>query len=141
MASPLDNITQSPKFKSFMKKLALLGAVLTLVGLLMKLRGMSGGTLLITGMGMLAVVSYFLGWLIPCPTFLGMPIWRFAMLLTGFSLAVAILGVLFKMMHWPGNMKLLIAGLGGMVCSAVAWLWYLLYHRKHSDSNSELFED
>ena len=144
MASPIDNITQSPKFKSFMKKLVVLGAVLTLVGLIMKLRGMSGGaTLLIIGMGMLAVVALFLGWLIPCPSISGMTIWKFAMFITGYSLSAAIIGALFKMMHWPGNINLLIVGIGGLACSAIAWLWYLLYHRKHPDSDNEkeIFED
>ena len=142
MASLLDNITRSPKFKLFMKKLALVYAVLTLVGLLMKLRGMSGGnTLLIIGMSTLAFVAFFLGGLFPCPysieddNYVGgmQPIWKFAMTLTGWSLAVGLMGLLFTMMHWPGGMRMLIAGGGALAGGCIAWLFYFNLKKKSNN--------
>ena len=119
MASPLDQITGSPQFRPFMKRLALMAVVLTLVAVVLKLCGVQvGNTLLIVGMGSLSIVVLFLGWLFPCPDKI------LAMTLTGFSLAVAIIGLLFRMMHWPGGFTMLIAGIVGLAISAIAWLLY-----------------
>ncbi len=121
----MDHITQSPQFKPFIKRLALMAAVLTLVALVLKLRGMQiGNTLLIVGMATLSIFAFFLGWLFPCPDERGSRLWKLSMLLTGFSLAVVIIGILFRIMHWPGGITMLIAGLGGLAVSAVAWFLY-----------------
>ena len=118
-----------------MKKLALMAAVLTLVALVLKLRGLQqGNTLLIVGMGTLSIVALFLGRLFPCPDERGHGLWKFAMLLTGFSLAVAIMGLLFKIMHWPGGGTNLIVGIVGLSISAIAWF---LYFR----SRKNIYED
>ena len=125
MASPLDQITSLPQFKPFMKKLALMAVVLTLVALVLKLRGLQqGNTLLIIGMGTLSIVALFLGWLFPCPDERGGGLWKFAMTLTGISLTVVIIGLLFRLMHWPGGITMLIAGAVAFVVSAIAWLLY-----------------
>ena len=125
MASPLDQITSSPQFKPFMKKLALMAVALTLVALVLKLRGLQqGNTLLIIGMGTLSIVALFLGRLFPCPDERGRGLWKFAMLLTGISLAVAIMGLLFKIMHWPGGIDNLIVGIVGLTISAIGWFLY-----------------
>ena len=135
MASPLDQITGSPQFRPFMKRLALMAAVLTLVAVVLKLCGVQvGNTLLIVGMGSLSIVVLFLGWLFPCPDKRGSGLWILAMTLTGFSLAVAIIGLLFRMMHWPGGFTMLIAGIVGLAISAIAWLLYF-----HSRKN--IYED
>jgi len=111
MASPLGQISSSPQFKPFMKNLALMAVVLTLVALVLKLRGVQvGDTLLIVGMGTLSIVALFLGWLFPCPDERGGGLWKFAMTLTGISLTVVIIGLLFRLMHWPGGITMLIAG-------------------------------
>ena len=125
MASPLGQITRSPQFKPFMKNLALMAVVLTLVAFVLRLRGVQvGDTLLIVGMGTLSIVALFLGWLFPCPDERGSGLWKFAMTLTGFSLTVVIIGLLFRLMHWPGGFTMLIAGAVAFVVSAIAWLLY-----------------
>ena len=138
MASPLDQITGSPQFKPFMKKLALMAAVLTLVALVLKLRGLQqGNTLLIVGMGTLSIVALFLGRLFPCPDERGHGLWKFAMLLTGFSLAVAIMGLLFKIMHWPGGNTNLIVGIVGLSISAIAWFLYFRNRKNIYEDNKK----
>ena len=128
----MDQITQSPQFKPFMKKLAIMAAVLTLVALVLKLRGVHvGDTLLIVGMGTLSIVMFMLGWLFPCPAETGRPIWNFAMRLTGFSLSADIIGVLFLIMHWPGGKTIFMAGIVCLVISGLAWLWYFVHRRNY----------
>ena len=135
MASPLDQITDSPQFKPFVMKLALMAVVLTLVAVVLKLRGVQqGNTLLIVGMGTLSIVAFFLGWLFPCPDERGGRLWRFALILTGFSLAVVIIGLLFRLMQWPGGHAMLIAGVGSLAICAVAWLLYFINRRNYYEN-------
>ena len=128
-----------------MKKLALFSAVITVTGLVLKLCEVQvGETLLITGMSSLALVSFMLGWIFPCPYSVedegyvgGMcPIWNFAMMMTGFSLAVGLEGLLFRLLHWPGGVKMLLLGGGSLVVCGIAWL-YFLYFKKKSNKQSK----
>lgn len=138
--SQMDKLSNSPEFKSFMKKLALVAVGVAVVGFAMKLYGsIKGETLLITGMGTLSIVSFFLERIFPCPFHVGEAIWNFAMKLTGYSLAVTIMGVLFTIMHWSGSNTMLIIGLLCLLICAVAWLFYLQYYRKNRDI--QIFEE
>ena len=140
MGKWLDEIANAPGFKPFMKKLSLFAVVVTLAGVVLKLSGVHAGeTLLITGMGTLSVLAFFLGWTFPGTYRIGAPLWKFAMTLTGYSLAATLIGLLFVIMHWPGGDKLLILGVGCMAICAIAWLVYLWYYRKHKDI--QIFEE
>ena len=55
------------------------------------------------------------------------------MTLTGFALAVTIMGLLFVIMHWPGGDKMLVIGVGTLVICAISWLFFLRYYRKNRD--------
>ena len=100
----MNPITDSPKFRPFMLKVAIMGGVLLLVALVLKLAGVHYNDALLTvGFGTLAVVAFFLGQMFPGTYRVGAPLWKFAMTLTGYSLAAALIGVLFIIMHWPGG--------------------------------------
>lgn len=132
--SPIDKISNSPQFKSFMNKLATFGVLLTVVGSVMKLSGVQTGvTLLIAGAGILSIVSIFLGRIFPCPFHVGKTLWKFSMTLTGFALAVTIIGLLFLLMHWPGGNRMLMIGIGTLVICALSWLFFLRHYRKNRD--------
>ena len=132
--SPIDKISNSPQFKSFMNKLATFGVLLTVAGSVMKLSGVQTGvTLLIAGAGTLSVVSIFLGRIFPCPFHVGEALWKFSMTLTGYASAVVIMGLLFVVMHWPGGIRMLMIGIGTLVICAISWLFFLRYYRKNRD--------
>ena len=132
--SAMDKVYNSPQFKAFMKKLALMAGLVIMVGLLMKLFHMEGASPLLTaGCGTLAIVTFFLGRLFPCPYQNGRPIWTFAMTITGYALSVVILGLLFMMMHWPGGRQMMAIGAGALAICAIAWLFYLRKYKNHSD--------
>ena len=117
-----------------MKTLAVVGGVLFVAGIVMKLSGVQKGeTLLITGAGTLFIVSFFLGRLFPCPFHVGEMLWRLSMTLTGFALAVTIMGLLFVIMHWPGGNKMLMIGIGTLVICAISWMFFLRHYRKYQD--------
>jgi hypothetical protein len=140
MGKWLDQIANAPGFKPFMKKITIFAAVVTLAGVALKLSGVHAGeTLLITGMGTLSVVAFFLGWAFPGTHRIGAPLWKFAMTLTGYSLAAVLIGLLFVIMHWPGGDKLMIIGAGCLVVSGIAWLVYFLYYKKNKDI--QIFEE
>ena len=135
----IDKVVQSPRFKSFMNKLAIIGATATMVGLLLRFLGLKGGSpALIVGISVLSVVAFMLGSIFPCPhsieddNYVGgmQPIWKFAMTLTGWSLAVLLMGLLFTLMHWPGGMRMLIIGGGSLVVGSIAWLYYFIHFEK-----------
>ena len=123
-------ITKSPNFKSFMKTLALMGGSLTLVGIVLKLAGDHGGApLLMTGMGTLAIVSYFLGALFPYKAKEGeetdnnlAAMWNFVATLTGYALSITIVGLLFSICHWPGGTLILCVGGAILAIGGVAWI-------------------
>ena len=138
--SPIDKIANSPQFKSFMKTLAVTGVVLFVVGIVMKLSGVQrGDSLLITGAGTLSIVSFLLGRIFPCPFHVGEALWKFSMTLTGYSLAVTVIGLLFKIMHWPGGSKMLMIGIGTLVICAISWMFFLSHYRKYRDI--QVFEE
>ena len=136
----MDNIAKSPNFRPFMKQLVLMGGVATVAGLVMKLLGVSFGTpLLTTGIGTLAIVAFLLGYVIPYPakdeedSANGLrAMWKFAMTLTGYALAVAILGFLFWLEHWPGARIMLLIPAGALVCCGLIWLYFLHLKKKNA---------
>ena len=87
-----------------MKMIAAMAAVAAVAGVLLKLFGnvQLGTPFLVTGMSTLTIVAFMLGYLIPYPAkddeaVLGglRTMWKFAMTLTGYALAVAIMGLKF----------------------------------------------
>lgn len=136
----MNQITDSPKFRPFMLKVAIMGGALLLVALVLKLAGVHYNDALLTvGFGTLAIVAFFLGRMFPGTHRIGAPIWKFAMTLTGYSLAAALIGLLFVIMKWSGGDKLMILGVGCLAVCAIAWLVYLLYYRKNKDT--QIFEE
>ena len=136
----MNPITDSPKFRPFMLKVAIMGGALLLVALVLKLAGVHYNDALLTvGFGTLAVVAFFLGQMFPGTYRVGAPLWKFAMTLTGYSLAAALIGVLFIIMHWPGGDKMMLIGVGCVAVCAIAWLVYLLYYKKNK--NNQIFEE
>ena len=136
----MNQITDSPKFRPFMLKVAIMGGALLLVALVLKLAGVHYNDALLTvGFGTLAVVAFFLGQMFPGTHRVGAPLWKFAMTLTGYSLAAALIGVLFIIMHWPGGDKMMLIGVGCVAVCAIAWLVYLLYYKKNKDN--QIFEE
>lgn len=132
MSSLLDNIAESPKFRRFMLQVSIMGGGLLLVALVLKLAGVHYNDALLTvGFGTLALVAFFLGRLFPGTHRIGAPIWKFAMTLTGYSVATSLIGLLFIIMHWPGGDKMMIIGIGCLAVCAIAWLVYLLYYNKN----------
>ena len=130
-----DNLSQLPKFRKFMLELAVFGAFLTIVGLVLKLAGVPFNfSLFIVGIGTLAVVAFFLDKIFPYRSSDNSlrlaPIWNFAMRLSGYTLAVLLMGLLFVMFHWPGGKMLLIVGLVAVVGCGLAWLFYLMQRNK-----------
>ena len=123
-----------------MLKVAIMGGALLLVALVLKLAGVHYNDALLTvGFGTLAVVAFFLGQMFPGTYRVGAPIWKFAMTLTGYSLAAALIGLLFVIMHWLGGDKMMILGVGCLAVCAIAWLVYLLYYKKNK--NNQIFEE
>ena len=136
----MNPITDSHKFRPFMLKVAIMGGALLLVALVLKLAGVHyNDALLSVGFGTLAVVAFCLGKLFPGTHRVGAPLWKFAMTLTGYSLAAALIGVLFIIMHWPGGDKMMLIGVGCVAVCAIAWLVYLLYYKKNKDN--QIFEE
>ncbi len=134
MSSLLDNIAESPKFRRFMLQMSIMGGGLLLVALVLKLAGVHYNDALLTvGFGTLALVAFFLGRLFPGTHRIGAPIWKFAMTLTGYSVATSLIGLLFIIMHWPGGDKMMIIGIGCLAVCAIAWLVYLLYYNKNKN--------
>ncbi|MCR5425094.1 MAG: hypothetical protein K6E93_10125 [Bacteroidales bacterium] len=132
--SSMDKIASSPQFKPFMKVVAIVGVAGAVVGFLMKRMGMEGGeTLLTMGIGTLAVVAFLLGRLFPCPDENGRSLWKFAMTLTGYSLAVTIVGLGFLLMQWPGGMMMLTVGVATLALCALVWMYVRNFRNKNKD--------
>ena len=118
-----------------MLELAVFGAFLTIVGLVLKLAGVPFNfSLFIVGIGTLAVVAFFLDKIFPYRSSDNnlrlAPIWNFVMRLSGYTLAVLLMGLLFVMFHWPGGKMLLIIGIGSVVGCAIAWLFFFIQRNK-----------
>ena len=123
-----------------MLKVAIMGAFLLLVAFILWVAGVHYNEALLTvGFGTLSIVAFFLGWMFPGTHRIGAPIWKFAMTLTGYSLAAALIGALFIIMHWPGGDKMMIIGAGCLAVCAIAWIVYLLYYKKNKDI--QIFEE
>ena len=142
--SPIDNIAKSPNFQPFMKKLAAMAAVAAVAGGLLKLFGnvQLGTPFLVIGMSTLAVVAFMLGQLFPYPAkddeeVLGglRAMWKFSMTLTGYALAVAIMGFLFWLQHWPGSRMMLLVAAGSLVCCALVWLYFRHLKKKVNNNH------
>ena len=136
----MNQITGSPKFRPFMLKVAIMGGALLLVALVLELAGVHYNDALLTvGFGTLAIVAFFLGQMFPGTYRVGAPLWKFAMTLTGYSLATTLIGLLFVIKHWPGGDKMTIIAAGCLAVCAIAWLVYLLYYKKNKDI--QIFEE
>ncbi|MBO4582140.1 MAG: hypothetical protein J5701_07655 [Bacteroidales bacterium] len=134
---PLKRLYEAPNFKPFMKKLALISGVASIIGLLLKISGTPGArSLLIMGMTSLSMISFMAGHLFPCPenahNMKG--IWNFVMTYTGYAVSFGILGILFLLLHWPGaNLLLIIAGVAIVMC-LIGWV-YILFQVKKNINN------
>ena len=115
-----------------MLKVAIMGGALLLVALVLELAGVHYNDALLTvGFGTLAIVAFFLGQMFPGTYRVGAPLWKFAMTLTGYSLATTLIGLLFIIMHWTGGDKLMIIGVGCLAISAIAWLFYFIFIQRN----------
>ena len=142
--SPMDNVAKSSNFKPFMKIIAAMAAVAAVAGVLLKLFGnvQLGTPFLVTGMSTLTIVAFMLGYLIPYPAkddeeVLGglRTMWKFAMTLTGYALAVAIMGFLFWFQHWAGARLMLLIAAGSLACCALVWLYFLHLKKKINNNH------
>ena len=138
MGSQLDKIAESPKFRPFMKQVAIMAGALLLVALVLKLAGVHYNDALLTvGFGTLAIVAFLLDKIFPTPI-KGLDtdsphllnIWKFAMKLTGYSLAVALIGLLFVLQHWPGGKTMLYVGVLSLLVCMGSWLYYVIKRNK-----------
>ncbi len=139
MSSLLDNIAESPNFKRFMLQVAIMGGGLLLVAFVLRFAGVHfNDALYIVGFGTLAIVAFFLGRLFPYPAkgsnaakdMQLQPIWKFAMTLSGYTLAVLLIGALFALMHWSGGKTMLLLGLVAVGGCALAWLFFFVLRNK-----------
>ena len=139
----MDIVAKSSAFQSFMKKIALWAGIAAVAGLVMRLLGVPFATpLIIIGMSSLTIVAFMLGYLIPYPAkddeevFGGLrAMWKFAMTLTGYSLAVAIMGFLFWLQHWPGSRPMLLIAAGSLVCCGLVWLYFRHLKKKVNNNH------
>ena len=123
-----------------MLKVAIMGGVLLLVALVLELAGVHYNDALLTvGFGTLTIVAFSLGQMFPGTYRIGAPLWKFAMTLTGYSLAATLIGLLFIIKHWPGGDTLMILAIGCLAICIIAWLVYLWYYKKHKDI--QIFEE
>ena len=134
----MNQITDSPKFRHFMKQVAIMAGALLLVALVLKLAGVHYNDALLTvGFGTLAIVAFLLDKIFPTPI-KGMDtdsphllnIWKFTMKLTGYSLAVALVGLLFVLQHWPGGKTMLYVGVLSLLVCLGSWLYYVIKRNK-----------
>ena len=120
-------LSQQPGYPRFKKVLLLIGAVLSLVGLVLKLAQVPVGvTGLICGMGILGVTFFMTAYERPA----GWPddeegdeqpattdFWqsrgalKFSQKLWGWSLSIVVIALLFWICHWPGWQTLAMVGL------------------------------
>ena len=147
----IQKLAKSPKFKPFLRKLALFAAIVTLVGLVLRLMGKQIGfdPLLVMGMGTLAMVSFLLPYAYPNPpleeqkTIPGVSpvLWCFAMCLSGWGGAVLLVGLLFLIERWPGWRNMLVAGVGVAPFALAVWIWYFHRRRKSIERGEKVWED
>ena len=134
----MNQITNSPNFRPFMLKVAIMGGALLLVALVLKLAGVHYNDALLTvGFGTLAIVAFLLDKIFPTPI-KGLDtdsphllnIWQFTMRITGYALAVALIGLLFVLQHWPGGKTMLYVGVLSLLVCLGSWLYYVIQRNK-----------
>ena len=132
----MDFFSDNPQLRRFLKQVVIMGAALLLVALVLKLAGVHYNDALLTvGFGTLAIVAFFLDRLFPAPADALMgAIWNFAMRLTGYSAAVALMGALFVLQHWPGGKPMLVAGGISLLACGLVWLFYII--KKNNNINT-----
>ena len=122
--------------------LAVLGLVVLAGGVVLKHLGWGDYELVImAGSGLLIIFSAFLYALFPyhakndnmAKNMRLEPIWDFSMKVTGWSLAVVLLSVLFLIEGWPGSSTLLL--LTGIVLVATGGCWLYYYVQKKQFGN------
>ena len=122
--------------------LAVLGLVVLAGGVVLKHLGWGDYELVImAGSGLLIIFSAFLYALFPyhakndnmAKNMRLEPIWDFSMKVTGWSLAVVLLSVLFLIEGWPGSSTLLL--LTGIVLVAAGGCWLYYYVQKKQFGN------
>ena len=125
-----------------MTVLAVLGLVVLAGGVVLKHLGWGDYELVImAGSGLLIIFSAFLYALFPyhakndnmAKNMRLEPIWDFSMKVTGWSLAVVLLSVLFLIEGWPGSSTLLL--LTGIVLVATGGCWLYYYVQKKQFGN------
>ena len=113
--------------------LAVLGLVVLAGGVVLKHLGWGDYELVImAGSGLLIIFSAFLYALFPyhakndnmAKNMRLEPIWDFSMKVTGWSLAVVLLSVLFLIEGWPGSSTLLLLTGIVLVVAGGCWLYY-----------------
>ncbi len=116
-----------------MTVLAVLGLVVLAGGVVLKHLGWGDYELVImAGSGLLIIFSAFLYALFPyhakndnmAKNMRLEPIWDFSMKVTGWSLAVVLLSVLFLIEGWPGSSTLLLLTGIVLVVAGGCWLYY-----------------
>ena len=130
-----EELMETQAMRRFIKILIMRGGVVAAVGLVLRVLSIeSAPNLLIVGFGTLAVASLFLNVLFPYKVkddnmafnMQMEPIWNFSMRITGMSLTTLLIGVLFRMMHWPGGKTLLLIGAVALGASGILWIFYLI---------------
>ncbi len=129
----MEDFTTTPLFRTGMIVLAVLGLVVLAGGVVLKHLGWGDYELVImAGSGLLIIFSAFLYALFPyhakndnmAKNMRLEPIWDFSMKVTGWSLAVVLLSVLFLIEGWPGSSTLLLLTGIVLVASGGCWLYY-----------------
>lgn len=113
----------------------MIGLILTSVGGLLKYVRHEDYGLLVMGVGSLAIVAFLLPRIYPQRNESELELairtwWLLAIRLTGWGLAVLLMGLLFAVFHWPGGSSLLVVGGSTLAISVLAWLWYLKRRKK-----------
>lgn len=130
----MEDFTNSPLFRVGMIVLAVLGLVVLIGGVVLKHVGWGDYEFVImAGSGLLIIFSVFLYALFPfhakndnmSKNMRLEPIWDFSMKVTGWSLAVVLLSVLFLIEGWPGSSTLLLLTGICVVAAGGSWLYYV----------------
>ena len=134
-----EELMETQAMRRFIVILIAMGGIVAAVGLVLKLLSIGGASnLMIVGFSTLAVSTLFLNVLFPYKVkddnmAFNMemePIWNFSMRITGMSLTTLLIGVLFRLMHWPSSKTLLLIGAVALGASGLAWIYYRI-QRNH----------
>ena len=139
MGSLIEKMTELPQFRRFMKQLALMGAGLLLVAFVLRFAGVHfNNALFVVAFGTLAVVAFLFGYIFPYRSKEGnvaadmrlRPIWKFAMTVSGYTLAVLLMAALFALMHWPGGRVMFLTSVMAVAGCAIAWMFFFIQRNK-----------